>query len=64
MLFFILRVDQNVINEDHDKLVQLGHEHRIHQVHEVSRSIGKPEGPEKATRGGGGVNERQLKFHE
>jgi hypothetical protein len=30
MLFFILGVDQDVINEDHDKLVQLRHEYRVH----------------------------------
>jgi hypothetical protein len=41
MLFFILGVDQDVINEDHDKLVQLRHEYRVHQVHEMCRSIGE-----------------------
>jgi hypothetical protein len=30
MLFFILGVDQDVINEDHDKLVQLQHEYGVH----------------------------------
>jgi hypothetical protein len=30
MLFFILGVDQDVVNEDHDKLVQLRHEYRVH----------------------------------
>jgi hypothetical protein len=41
MLFLILGVDQDVINEDHDKLVQLQHEYRVHQVHEMCRSIGE-----------------------
>jgi hypothetical protein len=41
MLFFILGVDQDVINEDHDKLVQLRHEYGAHQVHEMCRSIGE-----------------------
>jgi hypothetical protein len=41
MLFFILGVDQDIINEDHDKLVQLWHEYRVHQVHKVCRSIGE-----------------------
>jgi hypothetical protein len=41
MLFFTLGIDQDVINEDHDKLVQLWHEYRIHQVHEICRSIGE-----------------------
>jgi hypothetical protein len=43
MLFLILRIDQDVINEDHDKLVELCHEYRVHQVHEVSRGIGQLE---------------------
>jgi hypothetical protein len=42
MLFFILGVDQDVINEDNDKLVQLWHEYGVHQVHEVCRTISEP----------------------
>jgi hypothetical protein len=30
MLFFILGVDQDVINEDRDKLVQLRHKYGVH----------------------------------
>jgi hypothetical protein len=41
MLFFILGVEQVVVNEDHDKLVQLRHEYGVHQVHEICRSIGE-----------------------
>jgi hypothetical protein len=41
MLFFILGVDQDVVNEDHDKLIQLRHEDEVHQVHEMCRSIGE-----------------------
>jgi hypothetical protein len=43
MLFLVLRIDQDVVNEDHDKLVQLCHEYRVHQVHEVGMGIGQPE---------------------
>ncbi len=42
MLFPTLRKDQDVVNEDHDKLVQLFHENRVHQVHEVSGGVGQP----------------------
>jgi hypothetical protein len=42
MLFFTLGIDQNVINEDNNKLVQLRHEYGVHQVHEMCRSIGEP----------------------
>jgi hypothetical protein len=41
MHFFTLEIDQDVINEDHDKLVQLWHEHGVHQVHKMCRSIGE-----------------------
>jgi hypothetical protein len=39
MFFFILRVDQDVINEYYDKLFQLWHEYGVHQLHEMCRSI-------------------------
>jgi hypothetical protein len=41
MLLFTPGIDQDIVNEDHDKLVQLRHEHRVHQVHEMCRSIGE-----------------------
>jgi hypothetical protein len=41
MLLFALGVDQDVVNEDHNKLVQLRHEYGFHQVHEMFRSIGE-----------------------
>jgi hypothetical protein len=41
MHFPTLKKDQDVINEDHDKLVQLFHETRVHQVHEMSGGIGQ-----------------------
>jgi hypothetical protein len=41
ILFFIFGVDQDVINEHHDKLVQLWHEYEVHQVYEMCRSFGE-----------------------
>jgi hypothetical protein len=41
MLFPTLRKDQDVINGDHEKLVQLFHENQVHQVHEVSGGVSK-----------------------
>jgi hypothetical protein len=41
MIFFTLGIDQDVINEDCDKLVQLQHEYGVHQVHEICRRIGE-----------------------
>jgi hypothetical protein len=41
ILFFTLGIDQDVINEDRDKLIQLRHEPGVHQVHEMCRSIGE-----------------------
>jgi hypothetical protein len=42
MLFCTLGIDQDVVNVDNDKLVQLRHEYGVHQVHEMCRSIGEP----------------------
>jgi hypothetical protein len=44
MLFLTLGKDQDDVNEDHNKLVQLFHENRVHQVHEVSGDIGQTKG--------------------
>jgi hypothetical protein len=41
MLFLTVRKDQDVINEDHDKLVQLFHKNRVHQAHKMSGGIGQ-----------------------
>ena len=43
IFFFIFGVYEDVINEDHNKLVKLEHKHRIHEIHEVGRSIREPE---------------------
>jgi hypothetical protein len=42
MLFFTLGIDQDVVNEDNNKLVQLRHEYGVQRVHEMCRSIGEP----------------------
>jgi hypothetical protein len=39
MFFFILRADQYIINEYHNKLVQLLHKDLVHQIHKVGQSI-------------------------
>jgi hypothetical protein len=41
MLFFTLKIDQDVINEDHGKLVELRYEYEVHRVHKMCRSIGE-----------------------
>jgi hypothetical protein len=41
MLSLTLRKDQDVVNEDHDKLVHLFQENQVHQVHEVSGGVGQ-----------------------
>jgi Zn ribbon nucleic-acid-binding protein len=47
MFFHCLRIYNNVFNEYHDKLVQLWHEDRVHEVHEVCRCIHQPKGHDK-----------------
>jgi hypothetical protein len=42
IFFHTLRTYKNVINEHHDKLVQLQHEDRVHEVHEVCQHIRQP----------------------
>ena len=39
MFFFILGIYKNVVNENHDKLIQLRHEYRVHEIHEMSRGL-------------------------
>ena len=39
MLFSCLGEDQNIINEDHHKDVQIIHEDHVHQMHEESRGM-------------------------
>jgi hypothetical protein len=48
MLFHTLRVHQNVINENHDRLVQLLHEHGVHEMH--MKSVGALVNPNDMTR--------------
>jgi hypothetical protein len=47
VVFLIFRIYQDDINEYHHKLVQFGHKHRIHQVHEVCGGVGQAEGHNK-----------------
>jgi hypothetical protein len=44
MFFFVSGIDQNIINEDNDKFVELQHENKVHEVHEMSWCIGKTKG--------------------
>lgn len=44
MLFFILGVHKNVIDENHDEFVKLRHKYRINEVHEIGWGICEPEG--------------------
>jgi hypothetical protein len=44
MVFLSLRIDENIIDKDHDKFVELRHEHGVHEIHEVGRGISESEG--------------------
>jgi hypothetical protein len=44
MVFFCLGVNQNVIDENHNKLIHVFHKHLIHEIHEIRWGICKPEG--------------------
>jgi hypothetical protein len=36
-------IDENIIDKDHDKFIELRHEHRVHEVHEVGGGISESE---------------------
>jgi len=42
MFFYSGRIDKNVINEYHHKLIQLLHEHLVHHIHEVGGALVSP----------------------
>jgi hypothetical protein len=39
MLSFRLGINQNVVDENHDKLIQVFHEYLIHEIHEIGRAF-------------------------
>jgi hypothetical protein len=43
MLFLAFGIDENIIDKDHDKFVELRHEHGVHEVHEVGGGISESE---------------------
>ena len=43
MLLLRLRVDQDVVNKDHNKLIQIGLEYPMHEIHEFRWSIRQSE---------------------
>jgi hypothetical protein len=43
VIFLALRIDENIIDKDHDKFIKLCHEHRVHEVHEVGGGISESE---------------------
>jgi hypothetical protein len=43
VFFLALGIDENIIDKDHDKFIELRHEHGVHEVHEVGGSISESE---------------------
>jgi hypothetical protein len=35
IVFHAFGIDENIIDKDHDKFIELRHEHGVHEVHEV-----------------------------
>ena len=44
MLLLRLRVDQDVVNKDHNKLIQIRLKYPMHEIHECCQRIHQPEG--------------------
>jgi hypothetical protein len=47
MFFHTLRIYKNVVNENHNELVQLFHEYGVHEIHEMCRCISQPKSHHK-----------------
>jgi hypothetical protein len=43
VIVLVPRIDENIIDKDHDKFIDLRHEHGVHDVHEVGGSISESE---------------------
>jgi hypothetical protein len=41
MFYLAFGIDENIVDKDHDEFIELCHEHRVHEVHEVSWGICK-----------------------
>jgi hypothetical protein len=39
MFFLAFGIDENIIDKDHDKFIELLHEHEVHEIHEVGWGI-------------------------
>jgi hypothetical protein len=44
MLLLVFGIDKDIIDEDHYEFVELRHEHRVHEVHEVVWGICETKG--------------------
>jgi hypothetical protein len=44
MIFLAFGIDEDIIDKDHDKFVELRHEHGVHEVHEVGWGIRETKG--------------------
>jgi hypothetical protein len=43
VLFLAFGIDENIIDKNHDKFIELRHEYRVHKVHEVGGGISESE---------------------
>jgi hypothetical protein len=39
VFFLAFGIDENIIDKEHDKFVELRHEHGVHEIHEVGWGI-------------------------
>jgi hypothetical protein len=42
MIFLAFGIDEDIIDKDHDKFIELRHEHGVHEVHEVGWAFVRP----------------------
>jgi hypothetical protein len=39
MIFKIFRIDQNIVDKNHNKFIEFWHEDTVHEIHEICRCI-------------------------
>jgi hypothetical protein len=44
VFFLVFGIDEDIIDKDHDKFIELCHEHGVHEVHEVGWGIRETKG--------------------
>jgi hypothetical protein len=42
MIFKIFRIDQNIIDKNHDEFIEFWHEDKVHKIHKYAGALVRP----------------------